>query len=319
MTVQPPDATPQVVAVVGATATGKSDLAVGLARGLAATVGPGEVVNADSMQLYRGMDVGTAKVTEAERRGVPHHLLDVWPVTRAAAVAEYQQLARDRFEDVRERGAVPVLVGGSGLYVRAALDDLRFPGTDPQVRARWEAEGERVGAAALHERLRRADPDAAAAILPSNTRRVVRALEVVELTGQPFAASMPPSGASARVVPAMVVGLRRERPDVDARIAARVARMWRDGFVAEVEGLLDQGLEDGPTASRAVGYAQVVDLLRGRCTEAEAVERTVVATRRLVRRQESWFGSDPSITWFDAADPALPVLVLAHVRATLDR
>ncbi|MGJ7440397.1 tRNA (adenosine(37)-N6)-dimethylallyltransferase MiaA [Aquipuribacter sp. MA13-6] len=314
-----PDPVPHVVAVVGATATGKSDLAVELAIALGATGGRGEVVNADSMQLYRGMDVGTAKVTEAERRGVPHHLLDVWPVTRAAAVAEYQQLAREHFAAVRDRGAVPLLVGGSGLYVRAALDHLRFPGTDPQVRARWEAEGERVGTAALHARLRDLDPAAAAAILPSNTRRVVRALEVVELTGQPFAASMPPSGASARVVPALVVGLRRDRPDVDERIRERVARMWRDGFVAEVEGLLEQGLEDGPTASRAVGYAQVVDLLRGRCTEAEAVERTVVATRRLVRRQESWFGADPSITWFDAAAPDLPVHVLAHVRSTLDR
>jgi len=301
-----------VVAVVGATATGKSDLAVELALALR-----GEVVNADSMQLYRGMDVGTAKVTQAERRGVPHHLLDVWPVTRAAAVAEYQHMVRDTFDDVQARGGVPVLVGGSGLYVRAALDDLRFPGTDPVVRARWEAEGERVGAAALHERLRQVDPVAADAILASNTRRVVRALEVVELTGLPFSASMPPAGVSARLRPAVVVGLRRERPDVDERIGRRVARMWRDGLVAEVHGLLGLGLEQGVTASRAVGYAQVVDLLHGRCSEAEAVTRTVAATRRLVRRQESWFRADPTTTWFDAAAPDTLGAVLAHVRARM--
>ncbi|WP_380167960.1 tRNA (adenosine(37)-N6)-dimethylallyltransferase MiaA [Jannaschia sp. R86511] len=301
-----------VVAVVGATATGKSDLAVELALALG-----GEVVNADSMQLYRGMDVGTAKVTDAERRGVPHHLLDVWPVDRAAAVAEYQGMARDRFDALAAAGAVPVLVGGSGLYVRAALDDLRFPGTDPEVRARWQGEADRLGPGPLHERLREVDPAAAAAILPSNTRRVVRALEVVELTGRPFSASMPAAGAEARVVPAVVVGLRRDRSDVDRRIEARVDRMWRDGLVEEVRGLLDQGLETGPTASRAVGYAQVLDLLRDRFTEAEARERTVAATRRLVRRQESWFGADPTVTWFDAAEADLPVRVLGHVRATL--
>lgn len=288
-----------VLVVVGATATGKSDVAVRLARQL-----HGEVVNADSMQMYRGMDVGTAKITPAERQGVPHHLLDVWPVTRAAAVAEYQQLARAAFADVAGRGRLPLLVGGSGLYVRAALDDLRFPGTDPDLRARWQAEADRVGAAALHEQLARVDPVAAAAILPSNTRRVVRALEVVELTGRPFSASMPEAGSASRVVPAVVVGLRRARPDVDARIGRRVERMWRDGLVEEVRGLLDEGLEQGVTASKAVGYAQVVDLLRGRCGEAEARERTVAATRRLVRRQESWFGADPDVTWFDLpADP----------------
>jgi tRNA dimethylallyltransferase len=306
---------PPVVVVVGATATGKSDVAVRLALDLG-----GEVVNADSMQLYRGMDIGTAKMTEAERRGVPHHLLDIWPVTRTAAVAEYQQLAREAFADITRRGRVPVLVGGSGLYVRAALDDLRFPGTDPEVRARWQAEADRVGGPALHERLGEVDPVAAAAILPTNVRRVVRALEVVELTGRPFSASMPESGAGSRVVPAVVVGLRRARPDVDRRIGARVERMWDAGLVDEVRGLLDEGLEQGATASRAVGYAQVVDLLRGRCTEAEAKERTAAATRRLVRRQESWFGADPDVTWFDLPDEgADDVLVRldAHVRARL--
>jgi tRNA dimethylallyltransferase len=312
-------ATPTVVAVVGATATGKSDLAVRLALEL-----DGEVVNADSMQLYRGMDVGTAKITAAQMRGVPHHLLDVWPVTRTAAVAEYQQLARRAFADISGRGRVPVLVGGSGLYVRAALDDLRFPGTDPAVRARWQAEADRLGTQALHDRLAEVDPRAATAILPSNTRRVVRALEVVELTGRPFSASMPEAGAASRAVPAVVVGLRRPRAELDRRIELRVERMWRDGLVEEVLALLDQGLEQGATASRAVGYAQVVDLLRGRCSEAEAVQRTVAATRRLVRRQESWFGADPDITWVEVTDagegatdgdPLVPVL--DTVRSTL--
>ena len=302
----------QVVAVVGATATGKSDVAVELALETG-----GDVVNADSMQLYTGMDVGTAKITPEERRGVPHHLLDVWPVTRAAAVAEYQQLARRRFVDIAARGRVPLLVGGSGLYVRAALDDLRFPGTDPVVRSRWEATGERLGAAALHQRLREVDPDAAARILPSNTRRVVRALEVVEITGRPFAASMPEPGQTSRVVPAMVVGLRRPRDELDRRVEARVDRMWRDGLVAEVERLLGEGLEDGPTASRAVGYAQVVDLLRGRCTEAEARTRTVAATRRLVRRQESWFGADPDVVWVDAGEPGTVGRVRDVVRSRM--
>ncbi|MFC3690145.1 tRNA (adenosine(37)-N6)-dimethylallyltransferase MiaA [Aquipuribacter hungaricus] len=304
---------PPVLAVVGATATGKSDLAVDLALELG-----GEVVNADSMQLYAGMDVGTAKITPAERRGVPHHLLDVWPVTRAAAVAEYQGLARALFDEVRGRGHLPVLVGGSGLYVRAALDDLRFPGTDPAVRARWEAEGERLGAAALHARLRQVDPDAADRILPTNTRRVVRALEVVELTGRPFAASMPAPGTAGRAVPAVVVGLRRSRDDLDRRVEERVDRMWQAGFVEEVRGLLDLGLEDGPTASRAVGYAQVVDLLRGRCSEADARTRTVAATRRLVRKQESWFGADPDVTWVDAGAPGARERLLDLAQARLD-
>ena len=302
----------RVVAVVGPTATGKSDLAVDLALELG-----GEVVNADSMQLYAGMDVGTAKITPEERRGVPHHLLDVWPVTRAAAVAEYQQMARDRFDDVTGRGRVPLLVGGSGLYVRAALDDLRFPGTDPLVRAGWEAEGERLGAEGLHARLRAVDPAAAARILPSNTRRVVRALEVVEITGEPFAAAMPAPGEGSRVVPAVVVGLRRPREDLDRRVERRVDRMWRDGFVAEVEHLLDAGLEQGPTASRAVGYAQVMDLLRGRCTAEEARTRTVAATRRLVRRQESWFGADPDVVWVDADRPDAWSRVRGLVRSRL--
>ncbi|WP_336923114.1 tRNA (adenosine(37)-N6)-dimethylallyltransferase MiaA [Aquipuribacter sp. SD81] len=303
-------APPVVLAVVGATATGKSDVAVGLCEALG-----GEAVNADSMQLYEGMDVGTAKLTVRERRGVPHHLLDVWPVTRPAAVAEYQELARAAFADVAGRGRLPVLVGGSGLYVRAALDDLRFPGTDPDVRARLSAEAEEVGAPAMHERLRRVDPAAAAAILPGNVRRVVRALEVVEITGRPFSAAMPEPGARARAVPAVVLGLRRERPDVDRRIAERVDRMWRDGLVDEVRSLRERGLAEGPTASRAVGYAQVLELLAGRTGDDEAREATVRATRRLVRRQESWFGADPDVLWLDVAADDTAAALTERARA----
>ena len=281
-----------VLAVVGATATGKSDLGVELALRLG-----GEVVNADSMQLYRGMDVGTAKLTEAERRGVPHHLLDVWDVRDPANVADYQRMARAAFEDVAGRGRVPVLVGGSGLYVRAALDDLAFPGTDDAVRTRLEAELADAGPAALHARLAALDPRAAASILPSNGRRVVRALEVVELTGEPFTASLPePSYA----VPAVQIGLAVDRDLLDRRIEERVDRMWEQGLVAEVRSLVQRGLRDGRTAGRALGYAQVLRFLAGKWSEEEARQATVASTRRFARRQESWFRRDPRVTWLDA-------------------
>src|SRR5690606_30374659 len=247
---EPPMARVPVLAVVGPTAAGKSDLGVELALRLG-----GEVVNADSMQLYAGMDIGTAKLTVAERRGVPHHLLDIWPVTKTASVAEYQRAARRIIDDLRAAGKVPILVGGSGLYVRAVLDDLDFPGTDPAVRARLEAELERVGPAALHRRLAELDPDAAAAILPSNGRRIVRALEVIELSGRPFTARMP---SYESVYPSVQIGLEVPRPELDERIARRVERMWRAGFVDEVRRLAAAGLADGRTAGRALGYAQVL-------------------------------------------------------------
>jgi tRNA dimethylallyltransferase len=285
-----------VLAVVGATATGKSDLGVELALRLG-----GEVVNADSMQLYRGMDVGTAKLTEAERRGVPHHLLDVWDVRDPANVADYQRMARAAFEDIAGRGRVPVLVGGSGLYVRAALDDLAFPGTDDAVRTRLEAELADAGPAALHARLAALDPRAAASILPSNGRRVVRALEVVELTGEPFTASLPePSYA----VPAVQIGLAVDRDLLDRRIEERVDRMWEQGLVAEVQSLVQRGLRDGRTAGRALGYAQVLRFLAGEWSEEEARQATVASTRRFARRQESWFRRDPRVTWLDAGGGA---------------
>ncbi|GAA3214840.1 tRNA (adenosine(37)-N6)-dimethylallyltransferase MiaA [Nonomuraea helvata] len=257
----------------------------------------GECVNADSMQLYRGMDIGTAKLTPAEQRGVPHHLLDVWDVTVTASVAEYQKLARAVIDSVE----VAVLVGGSGLYVRAAIDELEFPGTDPEIRARLEGELAERGSAPLHERLREQDPAAAAAILPSNGRRIVRALEVIEHTGRPFSATMPGYDA---VYPSVQIGLDVPRPELDERIAVRVERMWQAGLVDEVRSLLGQGLAEGRTASRALGYAQVIRFLEGEWSEEQAIEETVRATRRFARRQESWFRRDPRVRWlpYDAPD-----------------
>ncbi|GAA2205786.1 tRNA (adenosine(37)-N6)-dimethylallyltransferase MiaA [Nonomuraea monospora] len=282
----------QVIAVVGPTAAGKSDLAVDLALRLG-----GECVNADSMQLYRGMDIGTAKLTEEEQRGVPHHLLDVWDVTVTASVAEYQKLARAVIDAVE----VPVLVGGSGLYVRAAIDELEFPGTEPAIRARLESELAERGPAPLYERLRELDPAAAAAILPSNGRRIVRALEVIELSGRPFSATMPSYDA---VYPSVQIGLEVPRPELDARIELRVGRMWEAGLVDEVRTLLDQGLAEGRTAGRALGYAQVIRFLAGEWSEEQAMAETVRLTRRFARRQESWFRRDPRVCWlpYDAPD-----------------
>jgi tRNA dimethylallyltransferase len=296
-----------VVAVVGPTAAGKSALSIALARALG-----GEVINADSMQLYRGMDIGTAKLTPAERGGVPHHLLDIWPVTQPAAVSEYQQLARAAIAQIHARGAVPILVGGSGLYVRAALDKLEFPGTDPGTRARLEDELARLGGPALHERLAGLDPAAAAAILPTNGRRVVRALEVLELSGRPFSATLPQYES---VYDSVQVGLELPRPELDQRVADRVARMWQLGLVDEVRRLVTEGLREGRTASRALGYAQVLRFLDGEYAEAEAALQTVQATRRFVRRQESWFRRDPRIHWIPSSAPDAVTAALDVIRA----
>ena len=297
-----------LIAVVGATATGKSGLAIELALALG-----GEVVNADSMQLYRGMDIGTAKEPPAAWRGVPHHLLDVWPVTRTANVADYQHLARAAIDGITARGRVPILAGGSGLYIRAALEDLHFPGTDDGTRARLEGELDRVGPAALHARLAVLDPAAAAVILPGNGRRIVRALEVIEISGRPFTATMP---AYDRGRPAIQIGLTLPRPELDRRIAARVDRMWQAGFEAEVRALADEGLREGKTASRALGYQQMLRYLDGECTLDEAREETVKATRRFARRQESWFRRDPRVRWLDASAPSLLDRALQMVTRT---
>jgi tRNA dimethylallyltransferase len=295
-----------VVAVVGPTAAGKSDLAVELALRLG-----GEVVNADAMQLYRGMDIGTAKPTTMQRRGVVHHLIDVLDVTQTATVAEFQQLARAAVERCRAQAVVPVLVGGSALYVRAVLDRFEFPGTDPAVRERLEDELVAVGAPALHARLSMVDAAAAAAILPTNGRRVVRALEVVELTGRPFSATLPSKVYAYDGV--VQIGLDVPRNLLDQRIEARVGRMWETGFVDEVRRL-EPGLRHGRTAARALGYAQVLAFLAGESSEQEARERTVRATRRFARRQDSWFRKDPRIAWLPFDAPDLVELALDRCR-----
>jgi tRNA dimethylallyltransferase len=275
---------------------------------LAHTLG-GEIVNADSMQLYQGMDIGTAKLTVAERAGVPHHLLDIWPVTQTASVSEYQRFARQAIDDIRARDKTPILVGGSGLYVRAAIDNLEFPGTDPAVRGRLEAELDAVGSARLYVQLAAVDPVAAAAILPSNGRRIIRALEVIELSGRPFSATLPEYNS---IYPITQFGIEIPRADLDQRIAARVQRMWELGFVEEVRRLDLAGLRSGRTASRALGYAQVLQFLAGDWSEQEAVEQTILATRRFVRRQESWFRRDPRVIWLtagsDLAERALALI-----------
>ncbi|MFI5658870.1 tRNA (adenosine(37)-N6)-dimethylallyltransferase MiaA [Streptomyces sp. NPDC051684] len=285
---------PRVIAVVGPTAAGKSDLGVFLAKELG-----GEVVNADSMQLYRGMDIGTAKLTPEERDGVPHHLLDIWDVTEAASVAEYQRLARAEIDRLLAAGRWPVLVGGSGLYVRGAVDKMEFPGTDPEVRARLEDELRLRGSGALHARLAAADPEAATAILPSNGRRIVRALEVIEITGKPFTANLPGHDS---VYDTVQIGVDVARPELDERIATRVDRMWEAGLVDEVRALEAQGLREGRTASRALGYQQVLAALAGECTLDEARAETVRATKRFARRQDSWFRRDPRVHWLSGAE-----------------
>jgi tRNA dimethylallyltransferase len=303
-----------LVAVVGATATGKSDLAVALARAL-----DGEVVNADSMQLYRGMDIGTAKLSVGERQGIPHHLLDIWDVTKTATVAEYQVLAEQVIDDIEARGKVAVLVGGSGLYIRAALGDLNFPGTDEQIRQRLEDELAADGPAPLYERLTRQDPQAAAAILPSNGRRIVRALEVIELSGRPFSATLPgyaPGRPGRQHRPTVQIGLRPPRPELDRRIDARVDRMWAAGFEAEVRGLAAAGLRHGKTASRALGYQQMLRHIDGELTLEQARAETARATRRFARRQEAWFRRDPRVSWLPAEGEGEELS--ARVRTVLD-
>ena len=282
------------IAVVGPTGTGKSELALTLAE----RVG-GEIVNADAMQLYRGMDIGTAKLSVAQRRGIPHHQLDVLEVSETASVARYQQAAAADVEAIAARGAVPIVVGGSMMYVQSLLDDWTFPATDPAVRAKWEQRLAEVGVGALHAELERVDPAAAAAILSSAGRRSVRAREVIELTGQPFAASFPEIGAPRWDT--AIIGLDWDTAVLDERLKRRTDKMFADGLVDEVLTLLGRGLRDGVTASRALGYAQVIADLDGGGDGTGAREPTFVGTRRYVRRQRSWFRRDHRITWLDGA------------------
>jgi len=297
-----------IIAIVGPTAAGKSGLSLDVAERLG-----GEVVNTDAMQVYRGMDIGTAKLPPAARRGVPHHLLDRLDVRDPATVAEFQGWAREVIADLRAAGTPPVLVGGSALYTRAVLDRFEFPGTDPALRARWEAELGVRGPAALHAVLAQRDPESAARIRPDNGRRIVRALEVIDLTGRPFSATLP---QLEYVDPATVqIGLRIDRALLEERITQRVDEMFADGLVDEVRRLLDEGLAEGRTASRAIGYQQVIAHLAGELSLGEARERTVVATRRFARRQLAWWRNDPRIAWVEHDDPDRVDKALAAVAA----
>jgi tRNA dimethylallyltransferase len=287
----------KLVAVVGPTATGKSALGVAIAQHLG-----GEVINADSMQLYRGMDIGTAKLTEAEREGVPHHLLDIWDVTQTASVAGYQAAARAKIDELLGRGVTPVLVGGSGLYIRAVIDPIEFPGTDAAIRSALEAELAAQGSVAMHARLVDADPVTAAALSPLNGRKIVRALEVIAITGRPFTAALPSYDAS--VYDTIQIGLDLDTAILDQRLERRVELMMEAGFEDEVRRLDAVGLRRGVTASRALGYAQLLAVIDGRLGLPAAQADTVRGTRRFVRRQRSWFRRDPRIIWLDAAtDP----------------
>jgi tRNA dimethylallyltransferase len=300
------------VVLVGPTAVGKSALAAELVRHYDAEGQPAEIVNADSMLVYRGMDIGTAKPSERERAQVRHHMIDLLDATQTMTVAEFQQLARAAIADCQARNVVPIVVGGSALYVRAIIDDFDFPGTDPKVRARLEKELARHGAERLYQRLSHADPVAATRILPGNTRRVVRALEVIELTGRPFSATLPEH--RYRLADVVQIGIAIDRATLDARIAARVDAMWAAGFVDEVRRLAAAGLSESLTASRALGYRQVLRFLNGEISEAEARELTISATRKFARRQDSWFRKDARICWLvhDRPDLAAAAYTLAN-------
>jgi tRNA dimethylallyltransferase len=280
-----------VIVICGATATGKSDLAVALASEI-----DGEVINADSMQLYKGMDIGTAKITDEERRGIPHHLMDLLEVTEDANVAWYQEKAREKITEVHSRNKSAIIVGGTGLYIKAILDDLNFPDTDPVVRAELELEYATKGIGPLFERLEKLDPAAALAIDKANSRRVIRALEVIKITGKPFTANLPRK-ESTRYPEALQFGLVMERELLGEKISARVERMWQAGFVAEVESLIEAGITRGTTAQKALGYSQVIAYKEGKISEEEALEETKRATRQYARRQETWFSRDERIMW----------------------
>jgi tRNA dimethylallyltransferase len=286
------------IAIIGPTGTGKSALALQVAERISGKIGA-EIVNADAMQLYRGMDIGTAKLSVPERRGIPHHQLDVLDVTETATVARYQQAAAADIEAIAARGAVPIVVGGSMMYIQSLLDEWAFPATDPDVRAKWEGRLAEIGVAAMHAELARVDADAASSILPTDGRRIVRALEVVELTGQPFAASAPTIGAPRWDT--AIVGLDWDTTVLDERLAQRTDKMFAGGLVDEVRTLLGRGLRDGVTASRALGYAQVIDDLDSGGDGSAAREPTFIGTRRYVRRQRSWFRRDHRIVWLDGA------------------
>jgi len=297
-----------LVLLAGATGTGKTSLSLEVAEAIAAAGGAAEVVNADAMQLYRGMDIGTAKLPAALRRGIPHHAFDLWDVTETASVAVYRDAARAAIEDVESRGALPLLVGGSGLYIEAVLRELEFPATDPALRMDLEQQADQLGPDALWRRLAEEDPVAAQRIPSGNLRRVIRALEVVTLTGRPYAASLPEQAAWWR--PALRFTVESETEALQPRLAERTRRMWQDGLLDEVQGLLPQGLADGTTAARAIGYAQALAVLRGDLDVADGIEETIRLTWRVVRRQRAWFNRDDGAVRLDGSDPGAVRTVL---------
>jgi len=302
------------LALLGPTASGKSALAVRLAVHLTAHSQPAEIVNADSMLVYRGMDIGTAKPTEKGREGIPHHLIDILDIDQTATVADFQRLAREAITSCHDRGVVPIVVGGSALYLRAILDEFAFPGTDPAVRAELEAELSEQGSLAMYERLALLAPEAAAEMQAMNGRRIVRALEVIALTGS-YRATLP---EHRYALPGVVqVGLAIDRAEMDARIDARVDEMWAKGLVAEVAALAERGLREGRTASRALGYQQVLAYLDGRCTEEQAAKDTAAGTRRFARKQLGWWRRDPRIVWVDALDLPSPADLIEECEARL--
>jgi len=284
----------KLVIISGATATGKSELAIEVAKEIGA-----EIISADSMQLYKGMDIGTAKLTMAERQGITHHLLDLVIAKTDVTVSWYQELARAKIDELRGVGKSVVVVGGTGLYIKAILDDLNFPETDPEVRMKLNQEAEKIGGDAMHQKLAKLDPAASMAIPKENVRRVIRALEVIEITGKPFTAILPRED-STKYPDAMQFGLAMDRESLDIRIDKRVAKMWEAGFVDEVEELVNQGILEGKTAQAAIGYAQIIRMKHGSMSQEEAIEDTARATRQYARRQETWFSRDLRITWLSA-------------------
>ena len=300
----------KTIVICGATATGKSDLAVDLAKEIGA-----EIINADSMQIYRGMDIGTAKLSVEERQGIPHHLLDVLDVNQDATVAWYQELARKAVTEIHGAGKHAIIVGGTGLYIKSILDDLNFPDTDAQVRQRLTEEAKLFGIVNLFERLAQLDPAAAAAIDIKNERRVIRALEVIEITGKPFTANLPREDSS-RYPDAIQFGLVMDRAELGARVEARIDRMWERGFVSEVDSLISLGINQATTARRALGYAQIIAMRAGEISEPVAIEDTKRATRQYVRRQETWFSRDARIQWISPSQPRLETVMIKINSAT---
>lgn len=307
---------PKLIAVVGPTGAGKSDLALSIAQQIIDAGGKAEIVNSDSMQFYRGMDIGTAKLSVAERKGIKHHLFDWLDITDESSAAEYQAVARPLIEGLQAEGVVPILVGGSMLYIAAVLNNFEFPARDADLRAQLEKDLDELGPHEMHRRLKALDAIAASRIIPENGRRSVRAIEIVTLTGEPFAAALPEVPDSWQ--PVLEIGINGPREDLVQRLEQRVHRMWQLGLVEEARALIPLGIRDGKTSSRAIGYAQALSQIDGEMTETEAIADTVRLTQKYARRQMSWFKRDPRIHWLDYQDPELNSRAAALVSQWLD-